>query len=103
MDGSARFRLNVTDVAEAYQSTASSAQVWLLMRHETWRALGLWREVIMRPEFRPKQSSTLTREEQIKMCREMADGAEQLAGQQEGDVRRVYLHLARRWHDLAQP
>ena len=58
-------------------------------------------EATMLPCFAPNHFSKVTLEQQIAKCREMSRAAENLAAIRGGENRQVYLHLARRWSELA--
>ncbi len=55
----------------------------------------------MSPELDAVEFLSLSREERIAKCRDMAAEAERLAARNSGDLRASYLGLAEKWFELA--
>lgn len=64
-------------------------------------ALIMTKDVRMSPELDPIEFLSLSREQRIAKCRDMAAEAERRAGRNSGDLRTSYLGLAEKWSELA--
>jgi hypothetical protein len=64
-------------------------------------ALRTMKDPTMIPDFDAGEFISLSREQRIAKCREMAIEAERLAGGKTSEMRASYLDLARKWADLA--
>jgi hypothetical protein len=65
-------------------------------------ALIMTKDVRMSPELDPIEFLSLSREQRIAKCRDMAVEAERLAGRNTGHLRASYLGLAEKWCELAE-
>jgi len=64
-------------------------------------ALIMTKDPGMSPELDAVEFSSLSREQRIAKCRDMAAEAERLAARNSGDLRDCYVGLAEKWSELA--
>jgi hypothetical protein len=64
-------------------------------------ALIMTKDVSMSPELDAVEFLSLSREQRIAKCRDMAAEAESLAARNSGHLRACYLELAEKWSELA--